>query len=147
MVLDDTSVNQQMAKTRYVQETRTTAQKADQSPSPPQSIPTRSPPSEQPQRHIPPHPFMKTETAHEARATALTTSRPPDHTPKLLDSTQPQSTQSPFQGGQPKSDPQTSPKAKFDPMNTLPKETFNIKSRCQTICLLKGRLLKSSSQM
>lgn len=122
MVLDDTSINQQMAKTRYVQETRTTPQKANQSPSLPQSSPTRSPPSQQPQRHIPPHPFMKTKTA-----AAPTARRPPDLTSKLLDGAQLQSTQSPFQGVQPRSDPQTLPKLKSDLSNTSPKGNFQHK--------------------
>lgn len=123
-MLDETSINQQMAKTRYVQDTRTTPQETNQSPSLPQSIPTRSLPSQQPQRHIPPHPFMKTKTAHEARAAAPTARSPSDLTSKLLDGTQLQSTQSPFQGTQPKSDPQTLPKVKSDPSNTSPKRNF-----------------------
>lgn len=128
LVLDDSSINQQMAKTRYVHQTTTGTQETIQSPAVQTSIQPQSLRSKSAERHIPPHPFMKTQTAHEAHSTKpymeQPTNSPLDVTRNLLDGTQPQSTQSPFQGEKTKLDQQTPQNAKFDPGRELPKEVF-----------------------
>ena len=117
-----------MAKTRYVHQTTTGTQETIQSPAVQTSIQPQSLRSKSAERHIPPHPFMKTQTAHEAHSTTpymeQPTNSPLDVTRNLLDGTQPQSTQSPFQGEKTKLDQQTPQNAKFDPGRELPKEVF-----------------------
>ena len=133
-------MNGQMALTRYVHEERTATQATFQNPSVQQSTPasSQSLPSPNPEKHIPPHPFMKTQAA-QATHSALQPvqwSSSQEHLPakkhlelsqKLFESTKPQSNQSSSlspQGWQGGFDQQASQDAKLEHVTKSPQGTF-----------------------
>lgn len=144
---DGTNVNEQMTATRYVHKTGTPTQTAVQNPYDHQSSPFLSllQLSSQPEKHIPPHPLMKTQTAQPTQSVskpvqaAQSVSQPVERSTsqdylqdnkctefsqKVFESTKPQSAQGLFQssrpGGQAKAAQQTVQNAKEDPVVKSP---------------------------